>query len=42
MIYDSINVYAEVYEVGVRWHRALERITVGYTVVNGQTIVSVT
>ena len=39
MIYDSVNVYAEVYEVGVRWHRALERITVGYTVVDGQTTI---
>jgi hypothetical protein len=35
MIYDEINAYVEVDEPGVRVHRATERITVGYTNVNG-------
>jgi hypothetical protein len=35
MIYDSINVYSEVQERFGRLHRALTRLTVGYTVENG-------
>jgi hypothetical protein len=39
MIYDSINVYSVVEERGVRVHRAMVRLTVGYTYVNGDAII---
>jgi hypothetical protein len=35
MIYDSINVFSVVQEHYGRLHRALTRLTVGYTVENG-------
>jgi hypothetical protein len=35
MLYDSINVYSVVTERNRRVHRALTRLTVGYTVNNG-------
>jgi hypothetical protein len=35
MIYDSINVYSEIQERHGRLHRALTRLTVGYTVEDG-------
>lgn len=35
MIYDAINVYSEVQERHGRLHRAMTRLTVGYTVENG-------
>jgi hypothetical protein len=37
MIYDHIDMYSEVYENGVRWHRARVRFTVGFTNVGGVT-----
>jgi len=42
MFYDSVNVYAVIEEHGGRVHRAMERVTVGYTSGNGQTIYSLT
>jgi hypothetical protein len=35
MIYDSINVYSVITETNGRIHRAMTRLTVGYTVNNG-------
>jgi hypothetical protein len=35
MIYDNITAYVGVNEPGVRWHRAMERWSVGYTYVDG-------
>jgi hypothetical protein len=34
MIYDHIDMRSDVYEIGVRWHHARVRFTVGYTYVN--------
>jgi hypothetical protein len=36
MQYDELTAYVTVDEPGVRVHRALERLTVGYTYVNGE------
>jgi hypothetical protein len=35
MIYDNITMVSNVYEIGVRWHHATIKFTVGYTYVNG-------
>jgi hypothetical protein len=35
LIYDHIDMYSEVYEYGVRWHRARVRFVVGFTNVGG-------
>jgi hypothetical protein len=35
MQYDELTAYVQVDEPGVRVHRALERLTIGYTYVNG-------
>ncbi len=43
MLYDSINVYSEIRERHGRLHRAMSRLTVGYTLENGvPTIYSLT
>src|SRR5271165_1609345 len=39
MVYDSVDIYAVVEERGGRTHRAMERLTVGYADVNGQTTI---
>ena len=36
MQYDELTAYVTVDEPGIRVHRALERLTVGYTYVNGE------
>jgi hypothetical protein len=38
-IYDSIDVYSEIQERRGRLHKALTRLTVGYTVTDGRPII---